>query len=179
MKNKKPFKKWFFSGFWPYWLGAVIIGILNILLTIVYKPWGVTANLTNIGLRIWAKLGGNPAQSLPYYFQYAGQDFFSNNIFYTEATVLNVGIIFGALLSGLLASEFRFKKIKSRNQLLKAIIGGLLMGYGTRLSLGCNVGALLSGIASQSLHGWIFAFFSFAGALAGCFIIITFMKKYN
>ena len=30
------------------------------------------------------------------------------------------------------------------------------MGYGTRLSFGCNVGAYFSAIPSFSLHGWIF-----------------------
>ena len=39
--------------------------------------------------------------------------------------------------------------------LLAAAIGGLLMGYGARLSFGCNIGALFSGIASGSLHGWL------------------------
>ena len=29
------------------------------------------------------------------------------------------------------------------------------MGYGARLSFGCNIGAYFSGIASTSLHGWL------------------------
>jgi hypothetical protein len=42
-------------------------------------------------------------------------------------------------------------------------VGGLLMGWGARLGFGCNIGAFLGGIASGSLHGWIW----FAAALAG------------
>ena len=48
--------------------------------------------------------------------------------------------------------------------LAAAAIGGLLMGWGARLGFGCNIGAFVGGVASGSLHGWIW----FAMALAGC-----------
>lgn len=38
---------------------------------------------------------------------------------------------------------------------IAAVAGGLLMGYGARIGFGCTIGALLSGIASTSLHGWL------------------------
>ncbi len=40
-------------------------------------------------------------------------------------------------------------------QLVGAALGGVLMGIGARLGFGCNIGAFLAGIASGSLHGWI------------------------
>ena len=67
----------------------------------------------------------------------------------------NIGIIFGALLVVLLASQFKIKKIKSWKQVIAAVLGGLLMGYGARIGYGCNIGALFSGIASLSLSGWV------------------------
>ena len=51
--------------------------------------------------------------------------------------------------------------------LLAAIIGGLLMGYGARLSFGCNIGALFSGIATGSVHGWLWFAAAFVGSFAG------------
>ena len=39
--------------------------------------------------------------------------------------------------------------------MMAAIIGGLLMGYGARIAFGCNIGAFFSGVASTSLHGWL------------------------
>ena len=45
-------------------------------------------------------------------------------------------------------------------------IGGLLMGWGARLGFGCNIGAFVGGVASGSLHGWVW----FAAALPGCMI---------
>jgi uncharacterized membrane protein YedE/YeeE len=44
-----------------------------------------------------------------------------------------------------------------------ALAGGLLLGYGARLAFGCNIGAYFSGIASTSVHGWLWL----AGALLG------------
>ena len=32
---------------------------------------------------------------------------------------------------------------------------GLALGYASRLAFGCNVGAFFSGIATGSLHGWV------------------------
>ena len=50
---------------------------------------------------------------------------------------------------------------------LAAIIGGFFMGFGARLAFGCNIGALFSGIASGSLHGWAWFLFAFIGAYFG------------
>ena len=38
------------------------------------------------------------------------------------------------------------------------------MGYGARLAYGCNIGAYLGGIASGSLHGWVWGIAAFAGS---------------
>ena len=35
------------------------------------------------------------------------------------------------------------------------ILGGLMMGIGARFAFGCNIGAFIGGIASGSLHGWV------------------------
>ena len=47
-----------------------------------------------------------------------------------------------------------------------AIVGGLLLGYGARLAYGCNIGAYFSGIASGSLHGWVWLVAAFFGNVA-------------
>ena len=41
------------------------------------------------------------------------------------------------------------------------------MGYGARLAFGCNIGALFSGIASGSIHGWVWFLFAFIGSYFG------------
>jgi len=58
------------------------------------------------------------------------------------------------------------KKISGRSA-FAAVIGGLLLGYGARIAYGCNIGAYFSGIASGSLHGWLWLVAAFIGNVAG------------
>ena len=51
-----------------------------------------------------------------------------------------------------------------------AAIGGVLMGYGARLSFGCNIGALFSGVASGSLHAWLWFAAAFVGSALGVWL---------
>jgi hypothetical protein len=41
------------------------------------------------------------------------------------------------------------------------------MGYSARLAYGCNVGAYLGGVASGSIHGWVWFAFAFLGSIGG------------
>lgn len=91
-----------------------------------------------------------------------------------SGTMLNLGVIFGALLSTLLASQFKIKKIKNKRQIVAAISGGLMMGYGARIAYGCNIGALFGGISSLSLSGWVFATFMFVGAVIGSKLLVKY-----
>ena len=82
-------------------------------------------------------------------------------------SVMDFGIILGALLAAILAGKFAPVWKISGPSLAAAIIGGLLLGYGARIAYGCNIGAYFSGIASGSLHGWLWLFAAFAGNVVG------------
>jgi len=45
--------------------------------------------------------------------------------------------------------------------------GGVLMGYGAGIAMGCTIGAFFSGIPSLALNGWVFALFLGIGAWVG------------
>jgi uncharacterized membrane protein YedE/YeeE len=64
------------------------------------------------------------------------------------------------------AASPKRRHFQPKQSLLAAGIGGLLMGWGARLGFGCNIGAFVGGVASGSLHGWIW----FLAALPGCLI---------
>lgn len=89
-------------------------------------------------------------------------------------SIRNLGIMFGALLSTLLASQFKLKQIKALRQVVAAILGGLMMGYGARLANGCNIGALFTALGSWSLSGWVFAAFMLVGAYIGSKLLTKF-----
>lgn len=68
---------------------------------------------------------------------------------------MDLGIVFGALIASGLAGRFAPTNRLSWRTLAAAVIGGLLMGYGPRITFGCNIGAFFSDVASTSLHGWM------------------------
>ena len=76
----------------------------------------------------------------------------------------------GALAASGLAAKFDMQWRIPLPHLLASIIGGLLLGYGARLAYGCNIGAFFSGIASGSLHGWLWIVAALAGNWAGLYV---------
>jgi len=88
---------------------------------------------------------------------------------------MNLGIILGALLAAALAGKLTPQIQITPSKTLAKVTGGLLMGYGAFLSFGCNIGAFFSGIASTSLHGWIWIIF----ALLGTFVSIKLQALFD
>jgi uncharacterized membrane protein YedE/YeeE len=80
---------------------------------------------------------------------------------------MNFGIILGALAAAGLAGRFAPVFKVPLASLAAAIAGGLMLGYGARIAYGCNIGAYFSGIASSSVHGWVWFAAAFAGNIAG------------
>ncbi|MBK5252641.1 MAG: YeeE/YedE family protein [Peptostreptococcaceae bacterium] len=150
---------------------------LTIIIILVFQwprnPWGVSGVLANWGAWIYEAVGGSVDKW--YYFSSNGaQATLEAGILNHAPSMRNIGIIFGALFASYAASQFKIKKIKSKKQVVAAVLGGLMMGYGARIAYGCNIGALYSGIASLSLSGWVFAFFMFFGAVVGSKLLVKY-----
>ncbi|MGH4138426.1 YeeE/YedE thiosulfate transporter family protein [Clostridium sp.] len=173
IKNNEFYKKWFKNA-WTYVVGAVLLSLFQIVtLATTGEPWGLTTAFVNWGAWLYGAVGGS-VDKWYYFSSSASKETLNAGFFNDPGSIRNLGIIFGALLSTLLASQFKIKKIKSKKQLVAASLGGLLMGYGARIGLGCNIGAFYSGISSLSLSGWIFGIFLFIGAIAGSKILVKF-----
>ena len=76
-------------------------------------------------------------------------------------------IILGALVAAWMAGRFAPVWNVPPRSLAAAIVGGILLGYGARIAYGCNIGAYFSGIASGSLHGWLWLVAAFGGSAIG------------
>ncbi len=173
ISNHEFYKKWLKNA-WPYVTGAVLLSLFQIVtLATTGNPWGVSGVFANWGAWIYEAFGGSVDKW--YYFSSDGAQATLNNGFLNHSgSWRNIGIILGALLAVLFASQFKIKKIKSKKQIVAASLGGLLMGYGARVAFGCNIGALFSGIASLSLSGWVFAVAMFGGAIVGSKLLVKF-----
>ncbi|NTW72521.1 MAG: YeeE/YedE family protein [Eubacteriaceae bacterium] len=155
--------------------GAVLLSMMQIItLSVTGNPWGVTSALINWGAWVYEILGGNVSSWV--YFKTAPANLTYEAGFLGDfVSFRNIGIILGAVISALIASQFKFKKIKSLKQIVAASLGGLLMGYGAGIASGCNIGAFYSGISSLSLSGWIFAVFLFLGSILGSKLLTRFL----
>ena len=79
---------------------------------------------------------------------------------------MSFGIIFGASIMALLNKEFKFK-IPKGELIVWGLGGGLLMGTGARVALGCNIGAFFIRVAGGDPGGWLFGIGMVTGAYIG------------
>ncbi|ANU19422.1 hypothetical protein BBI15_03965 [Planococcus plakortidis] len=157
-----------FRGSWPLFAAAIALAVLNAL-TLMTRgtPWGITSAFALWGSKI-AEFFGVDVASWGYW-QGANAAMLESSIFADSTTVLNFGVILGAFLASAAGGLFKFTKITLGN-FWASVVGGLLMGYGARLAFGCNIGAYFGGIASFSLHGYIWGILALAGTFFALYL---------
>ena len=157
----------FLRGPWPLVWGAIALALLNYAtLALAGRPWGITSAFALWGAKVASGLGIDVASWV--FWQVPGNaKALAAPVWEDITSVMDIGIVLGALLAAGLAGRFAPSlKIPARS-LLAAVIGGLLLGSGSRLAYGCNIGAYFSGIASGSLHGWLWLVAAFIGNSVG------------
>lgn len=155
----------FVTGPWSPMFGAVMLAVVGIAtFVVVGRPWGITSAFALWGAKAFHALG-IPVDTWPYWTWQRGV--LESTVLRDTTSVMDLGIILGAMAAAALAGRFAPVWQLGRRDILTAIAGGLLMGYGARLAYGCNIGAYLGGLVSGSLHGWLWLVFGFLGSLAG------------
>ncbi len=157
---------------WPAVVGGAVLGGLNVLEYIYKKPWGITTAVSRWAGWIAYTLG-YPADQLLYYgAKPAGKGLLEHIPWLSGGTVLDWGLIFGAFTAALLAGEFKVR-FAPRKRYVQSFIGGIGMGYGARLAMGCNIGGLFSAIPSLALNGWVFG----VGLVVGAWIGVQLIRR--
>lgn len=148
-------------------IGSVVIAALCWLVFIVSgNPWGITFGFTLWGAKLAAGLGVPVADFT--FWQWAGpQRALTHSVLADVSSLMDIGMIIGAGLLAAVGGGLRRQSWPSPRQLVAAALGGILMGIGARLAFGCNIGAFLAGVASGSLHGWIWFVMAMAGSWVG------------
>ncbi|MFT0849411.1 YeeE/YedE family protein [Achromobacter sp. F4_2707] len=143
--------------------GLALLAVLNLLLA--GQPWGVVYGFGLWGAKIATTAGlfdptANAFWSQPGNFNALGQ-----TVFLDVTTITNLGILAGALWIS--ARKTLSPAPLTGRQWVIGLLAGFLLGYSSRLAFGCNVGAMVSGISTGSLHGWIWVALAFCGSLIG------------
>ena len=123
---------------WPMWLGGILIGLMSVITFAWARPWGVAGGLRNWGDWFFSSVG--------IYAQQPQSPLISTN------SILTLGLLWGAFGSALLSRQFAIRKAPPL-ELGKGIVGGTLMGIGSAMAGGCNVGGFFSAVSAMSASG--------------------------
>lgn len=148
-------------------IGAVLLAILAILnLIIAGQPWGVV-----YGFGLWAAKIAQAAHLFDptgnaFWGQPVNAQALQQSVFLDITSITNIGILAGALWISARKNTDATKALTT-TQWVVGLVAGFLLGYSSRLAFGCNVGAMVSGISTGSVHGWIWVVMAFMGSLIG------------
>jgi hypothetical protein len=154
-------------GSWPLLVGAVLLAVLNAA-TMLTKggAWGVTSAFALWGSKIVQALGGD-VTGWRYWARPGSAESLQAPVLADATSVMDIGIILGALVASAAAGTFVLHRRVPGRLAAGAVLGGVLMGVGARIAYGCNIGAYFAGIASFSLHGWLWGLLAIAGTVVG------------
>lgn len=154
-------------GSWPMLAGAVVLAVLAAgVLLVSGGVWGVTSAFALWGAKLLQLVGLHP--ELWSFWQQPGQaEQLAGSVLADKNSLTNIGIILGAALAATLAGVWSFRHRFTGKEATAALIGGILLGVGSRLASGCNIGAYLGGISTGSLSGWIWGVVALAGTWVG------------
>jgi hypothetical protein len=154
-------------GSWPLLVGAVLLAVLNAV-TLLTKgsAWGVTSAFALWGAKIVQALGGD-VSGWRYWARPESAQSLQAPVLANSTSVMDVGIILGALVASAAAGTFVLHRRVPGRLAAGAVGGGVLFGVGARIAYGLNNGGYFGGIASFSLHGWLWGLLAVAGTYVG------------
>ena len=156
-------------GSWPMWLGVLVIALLcTATLILAGRPWTIVTALPLWGAKL-ISVTGLPLD-VDFWEYWAADtriDALAASLWSDVTTLMIGGLVLGTGLAFALSGAARLAWKIRPVEALVAALGGLLLGYGGVVGLGCNIGAFVAGVASGSLHGWIWLIAAFAGTSVG------------
>jgi len=141
---------------WPIWFGGVLLGLTSVITFAWARPFGVVGGLRNWGdwfFHLVGVYGNSPESPL-----------------ISTGSILTLGLLWGAFASALLAKQFALRWAPPF-ELLKGAVGGTLMGIGSAMAGGCNVGGFYMAISAMSASG----FAMMAGLVAGAYVGLRYL----
>ncbi len=133
----------------------------------VHMPWGVTGELARLSNAIMSTLNFAAPEALGLSDLGGCSGLSDETGLFTHTFAVTAGVLPGSLIGALFAGEFKLRFPREAKRYVQALGGGVIMGYGAGLAIGCTVGAFFSSIPSLSISGWLFALALSGGAFLG------------
>ncbi len=156
-------KKLIFERWSPITTG-LLVGVVGTVAYLRVEPLGVTRQLSTTA-RTFMNSNGIGPETL------TGLDRMAGCIAVVTETLTNngwlvIGIVGASFAAALAGGRFKLSQLTIPNS-GTALLGGVLLGWGSMTSLGCTIGVLLSGTQAFALSGWVFFIFVFLGSFVG------------
>lgn len=136
----------------------------------VFDPgyWYITTQEAQWGGWVLEKLGINMMDNI-----FFGLENGLPNPLLNAPGMMSIGIILGAAMLANITGEFKWKWPNTETVIL-AIVGGALMGIGSRIGMGCNIGAFFATVTNGDISGWVFL----AGMALGGYVAVKAIKAW-
>ena len=143
---------------------GVLVGVIGTIAYMRIEPLGVTRQLSSLSRKAFDKQSLLPETI-------NGLDTLAGCVGVVSETITNngwliIGFVLASFAAALSGNRFKFEIPTVRNS-STALIGGVLMGWGSMTALGCTVGVLLSSTQAFAVSGWVFFLFAFLGVYLG------------
>ena len=150
-----------------FWAAALLAALSIGNLVVAGQAWGIVYGLGLWGAKIATALGADLSASA-YWAEPGNVTRLSQSILTDVTSLTDIGLILGAFLvvNARKAPGAPVAPLAPRGWAL-VLVAGVVLGYSSRMALGCNVGAFFSGISTGSLHGWAWFVAAFAGSALG------------
>uniref|UniRef100_UPI004056E781 YeeE/YedE thiosulfate transporter family protein n=1 Tax=Candidatus Electronema sp. TaxID=2698783 RepID=UPI004056E781 len=145
---------------WEANITGVIIALLSILMMVWWRPWGAVGAYRNWGDSFLSIFGA------------AAPD---KSILIDSGSVIGIGFLAGSFLSAFLGGQFAFRFPPYR-EAVKGAIAGVLMGVGSALAGGCNVGGMYNALGNLAANGFSMWLGIVAGVILGLWLIYKEME---
>lgn len=143
---------------WPWWLSGILIGLtVPLLYLLAGKAFGISTSLQQAGAMC------TPNSK----FEYLRRFDRKANLW---TLVFAIGIAIGSFVANRFLSaeptEFLPTSFISMTGAIKLLVGGFLIGFGTRYAGGCTSGHSITGISNLNWPSLVATISFFAGGLA-------------
>lgn len=135
---------------WSAPVTGILIGFFSVLIMAWWRPWGIVGALRNWG--DWCLYGLSSLFHLESgVFQYYTE--VPKSIFTDSGSVIGLGFVLGAFISACLGKEFALR-VPPYREMVKAVLAGILMGVGSALAGGCNIGGFYNAVGNLAANGF-------------------------
>jgi len=145
-----------------FWIGAIIFALTNVAMLFLY-----TKVLETKYIPFW--IGGSSFLPLVGVF---GKGEVPD--LFIAALVVNIGIMVGSFITALAYKEFILRMPNGR-QVVKAIVGGILMGIGFTLAPGTCTTPFVTGMQNLGVNSYL----SIAGIIVGAHFGYKLIQKFE